>query len=142
MLAEPSLNRILESCRQMENRMDDEVRIVVVDDMPDAAQALSDLLTTSGYVVQIAPGGEEALALIDRWRPHCVLLDVNMPGVSGLELARTMRRLYGDNIVLIAVTGGADDDPLVAETFACVDHYLRKPDYLRALMKVLPPLHT
>jgi hypothetical protein len=42
--------------------------------------------------------------------------------------------------VLIAVTGGDDDDPLVEQTFACVDHYLRKPDYLRALMKVLPPV--
>jgi len=122
--------------------MEDEVRIVVVDDMPDAAQTLQDVLCAGGYTVQVAHGGAEALQLVESWQPHCVLLDVNMPGVNGLELARTLRSVYGDSIVLIAVTGGDDDDPLVKQTFDCVDHYLRKPDYLRALLKVLPPLNT
>jgi CheY-like chemotaxis protein len=121
--------------------MEDECRIVVVDDMPDAAQSLSDVLSAGGYTVRAAHDGADALLLIESWQPHCVLLDVNMPGLNGLELARNLRTYYGDSIVLIAVTGGDDEDPLVKQTFDCVDHYLRKPDYLRALMKVLPPLN-
>lgn len=120
--------------------MDDEVRVVVVDDMPDAAEALCALLELSGYKVRIAEGGAQALLLIEEYRPHCVLMDINMPGIDGCELSRRLRERYVDDIVLIAVTGGSEDEKRVAETFARVDHYLRKPDYIDQLAKVLPPL--
>lgn len=120
---------------------DDEVRVVVVDDVRDAAEALSALLQLSGYQVRIAEGGAQALELIEEYRPHCVLMDINMPGIDGCELSRRLRERYVDDIVLIAVTGGSEDEKRVAETFARVDHYLRKPDYIDQLAKVLPPLH-
>ena len=119
---------------------EDDVKVVVVDDVADAAEALAAALELSGYKVWIATGGQEALGLIEEHRPHCVLLDVGMPGMDGFELTQALRDRYGDDIVLIAVTGREKDDERVSETFARVDHYLQKPVDPDVLRKLLPPL--
>ena len=119
---------------------DDDVRVVVVDDFVDAADALAKTLTLSGYKVWVATDGPGALALIETHQPHCVLLDIGMPGMDGNDLTRTLRTRYGDDIVLIAVTGREHDDERVSDTFARVDHYLQKPVDPDLLRKLLPPV--
>ncbi|HEY3633681.1 MAG TPA: response regulator [Caldimonas sp.] len=118
----------------------DDVRVLVVDDVADAAEALAETLGLSGYKVQVAETGARALALIEEQQPHCVLLDIGMPGMDGNDLARTLRARYGDDIVLIAVTGREHDDERVSDTFARVDHYLQKPVDPDVLRKLLPPV--
>ena len=119
---------------------DDDVRVVVVDDVADAAEVLAETLSLSGYKVWTATDGAAALALIEERKPHCVLLDIGMPGMDGNELTRTLRTRYGDDIVLIAVTGREHDDERVSDTFARVDHYLQKPVDPDVLRKLLPPV--
>jgi DNA-binding response OmpR family regulator len=119
---------------------DNEVRVLVVDDLDDAAQALAMLLNISGYSARTAIDGESALAMVEEFKPHCVLLDVQMPGINGLELTRRLRARYKDDIVLVAVTGGNSDDAKVAGTFELVDHYLTKPIEIEKLEKILPPI--
>jgi CheY-like chemotaxis protein len=119
---------------------EDDVRVVVVDDVADAAEALAAALELSGYKVWIAGNGAESLALVEQHRPHCVLLDIGMPGMDGNELTRTLRARYGDDVVLIAVTGREHDDERVSDTFARVDHYLQKPVDPDVLRKLLPPV--
>jgi CheY-like chemotaxis protein len=119
---------------------DDDVRVVVVDDDVDAAEVLAETLALSGYKVWIATDGAAALALVEAHQPHCVLLDIGMPGMDGNELTRTLRSGYGDDIVLIAVTGREEDDERVLDTFARVDHYLQKPVDPDVLRKLLPPV--
>lgn len=119
---------------------DDDVLVLVVDDYPDAAEALARTLELGGYKVWTAADGEQALAMVAEHRPHCVLLDIGMPGMDGNVLARTLRERYGDDIVLIAVTGREKDDKGVAETFDRVDHYLQKPVDPEVLRKLLPPV--
>lgn len=119
----------------------DEVRIVVVDDSADAAEMMAALLTTSGYAVRVAHDGEQALSLVEQFDPHCVLLDIKMPGLDGNELSRRLRERLADDIILIAVTGAAMGDRSVEETFARVDHYLVKPVADATLRRLLPPLH-
>ena len=119
---------------------EDDVRVVVVDDFLDAAEALAETLMMSGYKVWVATDGTGALALVETHRPHCVLLDIGMPGMDGNELTRTLRTRYGDDIVLIAVTGREHDDERVSDTFARVDHYLQKPVDPDVLRKLLPPV--
>ena len=119
---------------------EDDVRVVVVDDFIDAAEALAETLMISGYKVWGATDGAGALALIETHQPHCVLLDIGMPGMDGNELTRTLRSRYGDDIVLIAVTGREHDDERVSDTFARVDHYLQKPVDPDVLRKLLPPV--
>jgi CheY-like chemotaxis protein len=111
-----------------------------VDDVADAAHILAAYLELDGYKVAVAGDGVEALAVVERHRPHCVLLDILMPGGDGCELSRNLRALYGDDVVLVAVTGFDEQDQLVAETFATVDHYLRKPVEPSDLRRLLPAL--
>jgi CheY-like chemotaxis protein len=118
----------------------DEVRVVVIDDVSDAADALALALQLDGYDVRTAHNGVDALALIEVYRPHCVLLDIEMPQMDGCELSRRLRQLYGDDIVLVAVTGWGQDNRRVAESFGRVDHYLQKPLVYEKLQVILPSL--
>lgn len=114
-----------------------DIRVVVVDDQLDAADMLAAALELDGYEVQTATSGEHALPLIEQFRPHMVLLDVNMPGMDGRELTRQLRERYGDAMVLIAVSGSDPSDERVSQTFDSVDHYFRKPIDLAALRRLL-----
>ncbi len=120
--------------------MSDEVRVVVVDDLADTASALAMLLELDGYTVRTANSGREALEVIEAHMPHCVMLDVDMPDIDGNELSRRLRERYGDDIVLIAMSGRDPSEQRVAETFDRVDYYLSKPLELARLRKVLAPL--
>ncbi len=118
----------------------DEVRILVVDDYPDAAEVLAARLEIDGYRVRIAHDGLEALAVVDEFAPHCVMLDIDMPSLDGDQLSTALRERFGDDVVLVAVSGWDKSDKRVAATFARVDHYLQKPIDDAKLRKVLPPL--
>lgn len=118
----------------------DEVRIVVVDDEAESAASLAAYLELGGYTTRIAHDGAKALALVQSFFPHCVVLDIKMPGMDGLELARHLRAQFDDDLVLIAVTGHAPTEQVVGATFGIVDHYLQKPIDLKKLDKILPPL--
>ena len=121
--------------------MSDEVRVVVVDDHVDGAESLAELLTFNGYCVKTAHDGIEAWELIQAFQPLCVLFDITMPGIDGAELSRRLRATYGNEMVLIAITGAPEDDEQVMETFARVDYYLQKPINLARLQVALPPLN-
>ena len=114
--------------------------MLVVDDVLDAAEALAFTLQADGYTVQMAHDGVSALALIDSFVPHCVLLDIDMPAMDGQELASRLRLRFGDAVVLIAVTGWGRADDRFTKAFELFDHYLRKPFDTSVLHKVLPPL--
>ena len=115
------------------------VRVVVVDDVNDSADTIAELLRLSHYEVWTAGNETDALALIEEHRPHCVLFDVVMPGMGGDALCSHLRAAYGDDIVLIAVTGFSEDDPRVHRSFSLADHYFTKPVDAVALSKVLRP---
>ena len=123
-----------------QERSHDEVRVLVVDDYPEAAEILASRLELDGYVVRIAHDGLEALAVVDDFAPHCVLLDIDMPGLDGDQLSQSLRTRFGDDVVLVAVSGWEKSDRRVSATFARVDHYLQKPIDEAKLRKVLPPL--
>ena len=114
--------------------------MVVVDDAIDVAEVLACTLEMDGYSVKTAGDGAQALALIEAYQPHCVLLDINMPGMGGCELSDRLRELYGGDLVLIAVTGWGDPGDRVSDTFSRFDHYIRKPFDPALLRKILPPV--
>ena len=122
--------------------MDDSVRLIVVDDVKDAADTLALMLQLDGYEVRTAHDGAQALAMIDAYVPHCILFDIDMPGIDGLELSRRVRERHDNDIVLIAVTARPPHDPRVAGAFRVADHYFSKPVDPRLLHKVLPPLRA
>jgi len=70
------------------------VRVLVVDDEPSIVDAISMTLRHQGYSVEAAETGKDALAMVTKWRPDVIVLDVMLPDVDGFEVAR---RLSADN---------------------------------------------
>jgi CheY-like chemotaxis protein len=85
--------------------------VLVVDDDPDTLRLLKRMLGARPLScrVEVAGGGEEALAMLTRVRPDVVLLDLAMPGLDGYGVLARMRMQAGPPIPVIAVTGR--DDP-------------------------------
>src|SRR4029077_12357701 len=80
-------------------------RIVLVDDQPDALESMCALLRIWGHEVQAVSNGEDAIALVLSHRPDVVILDLKMPGMSGHEVARRIRRVLDPHSpLLVALT--------------------------------------
>jgi CheY-like chemotaxis protein len=120
--------------------MSDSFRVLVVDDEADFAMTMGRALELDGYLVRIATDGRQALAAAQDFKPECVLLDIDMPDIGGVEVARQLRTLCGGHVVLIAVTGWGDSDLRISPLLADFDHYLRKPVNPAVLQTLLPPL--
>ncbi len=118
---------------------EDKARVVVVDDDKDSLEMLSYVVEMNGCEVWTASDGIEALEVIALHRPHCVITDMKMPRMDGIELVAELRRLYGSELVLVAMTGRDSEDSRMAPVFGQVDHYLRKPVDPIVLGKLLRP---
>jgi DNA-binding NtrC family response regulator len=101
-------------------------RILVVDDDRDACEAISGLLDQSGYAVEAAADPAHALARLDQVRPDLVVSDLQMPGMSGLELIRRIQARQ-PGVPVILVTGAETRDLCTgAKQYGAVD-CLTKP---------------
>jgi PAS domain S-box-containing protein len=113
-------------------------RVLVVDDNRDAAESLGLLLELLGTEVQIAYDGPEALQRMDTYRPDVVLLDLGMPGMDGLEVARRIRqRPELHSPTLIALTGWGQEADRRRSREAGFDHHLIKPADIAVLKDLL-----
>lgn len=120
--------------------MPEEVDVLVVDDDPDTRESLAMLLGDYGYSVRTAGDGPTALAAVEARAPMCVLLDLGLPGMSGIELARRIRESQEPNIVIISLTGWANTERQEQAESAGVDFVLAKPLDLERFSRLLPPL--
>jgi two-component system KDP operon response regulator KdpE len=100
-------------------------RILVVDDEPQIRRVLRATLTAQGYEVQDARTGEEALEAVRQSRFDLVLLDMNMPGMGGLETCRELRA--GSGVAIIVLTVHDSEQDTVAALDAGADDYVTKP---------------
>jgi CheY-like chemotaxis protein len=101
--------------------------ILIVDDHPDAVRMLSILLGAAGYVCHVATTGNQALEQMRLHAPRIALLDIGLPDISGLELARRFRASHGNDIFLIALTGWGEPADLQRAFDAGFDRHLLKP---------------
>jgi len=103
-------------------------RILVVDDDQENIELLSRYLTRDGHSVQSAGDGESALHRLRAWKPHLVLLDVNMPKTSGLDLIPKIRALTPDEYcAVILVSANMTLEEVTKGLDAGADDYLTKP---------------
>ena len=117
------------------------LRILVVDDNVDAAETLAMLLGLEGHKTCVAHTGEAALRSALEFQPNVVLLDIGLPGLSGNEIARRLRReeRLPKPLLLIALTGwGSDEDRRKAKE-AGFDRHLVKPVDLEKLLEAIAP---
>jgi PAS domain S-box-containing protein len=112
-------------------------RILLADDNRDAAESLAILLRLEGHEVELAHDGQAALQCFAERRPDVALLDIGMPKANGYEVARQIRAAAGAGIVLIAVTGWAQDSDKARSRAAGFDHHLTKPIEPEALIGLL-----
>jgi two-component system KDP operon response regulator KdpE len=107
-------------------------RILIVDDDASVRRALHITLQTVGFSTSEASGGEEALMLAGTAKYDVVLLDMNMPGLDGVETCRQLRRLLPRiAILMLTVRDGEDDKVQALEAGA--DDYVTKPFHIREL---------
>ena len=103
-------------------------RILVVDDHPDAVEALSMQLQVAGHEVRTANDGIEAMKIGETFRPQVVLLDLGMPKMDGYETVRSMRRRpWGARALIVALTGWAQAYDRQRTAEAGFDAHLVKP---------------
>jgi two-component system KDP operon response regulator KdpE len=100
-------------------------RILVVDDEPPILRALSTNLKARGYTVDLARTGEEALQLAARHRPDVVVLDLGLPGISGVEVIGGLRGWTQVPIIVLSARDAEHDK--VAALDAGADDYVTKP---------------
>ncbi|MCM2485258.1 ATP-binding protein [Burkholderia glumae] len=115
-------------------------RVLIVDDNVDAADSLSALLRLQGHTVEVAYSAEDAIRCAEAFCPQVALLDIGLPGMSGYELARTLRakpRLAG--MRLVAVTGYGQTNDVHTAHEAGFDEHLVKPVEPSALVRSLSP---
>ncbi len=109
------------------------IRVLVVDDEPAIRRALGPPLTALGFEVAEASRGEKALHLLRTETYEVVLLDVNMPGIGGLETLRRIR-MFAPRlpVLMLTVRDGEEEKVLALETGA--DDYVTKPFSVRELV--------
>lgn len=100
-------------------------RILVVDDEPQIRRIMRTTLTGAGYEVEDAKSGEEALAKLREYHPDLVLLDMNMPGLGGLDTCREIRA--GANVGIIMLTVRNTEADKVQALDAGADDFVNKP---------------
>ena len=106
--------------------------ILVVDDEPKIAQVARDYLEHAGYDVVVAGDGQMALERTRLDRPALVVLDLRLPGVDGLDVARTLRR--ESDVPIIMLTARVEESDRLAGLAAGADDYVVKPFSPRELV--------
>jgi CheY-like chemotaxis protein len=121
--------------------------ILIADDEPNVRLLVTTLVASARYNVLEATDGEEAWALLRRHRPALAILDVQMPGRSGLALARAVKddpALAGTYVILLTARAQASD--VAAGRLAGADAYLTKPfspiELLAAIEQALAQAHV
>ncbi len=115
-------------------------RILIADDEDDLRTLLGDLLSGSGYEVDCASDGDEAIALIRGSEPDLAMLDIQMPGMNGIEVLKFVSQHY-PKMRVIMLTGFADlKYAMEAREFGARD-FISKPykidDILETISRVL-----
>ena len=125
-------------------------RVLVVDDNVDSALSMAMLLRQTGHETEVVHNGAEATAAALRFNPHAILLDIGLPDVSGLEVARRMREhAQLGSAVIVAVSGYGRENDIAESRAAGIDEHLVKPVDMDRVFELLakprgetPPART
>jgi CheY-like chemotaxis protein len=118
-----------------------EKSVLIVDDNPINMKLIRVLLTSEGYDVRTAGDAGEALAVLKQWHPGLILMDIQLPGIDGLELTRRLKSdPVTEQIIIIGLTAYAmkgDEERILA---AGCDGYIAKPINTRKLPRLITAL--
>ncbi len=113
------------------------VHVLVVDDEPDFLEPLAFWLTSRGYQVSKAPNGLEAIRMLQDKAPDIVFLDINMPGIDGIETLRRIRQTHAKLPVLIVTAAYQDDVKFQQAKVLGIAGFVPKQSSLPDLVQIL-----
>jgi two-component system CheB/CheR fusion protein len=129
--SEPALSRVSDGLASLP--------VVIIEDNADAREMLVELLDLSGFSVEAAATGEQGLSLVRTCHPRLVLVDLDLPGINGFEVARQIRDAkHEPEPMLVALTGHGQPEDYERARAAGFDEHLLKPfdpDRLRDLLR-------
>lgn len=111
-------------------------KILIVDDEIEICKALEEFLTIKGYEVFTAGNGQEALSVVQAEKPHIVLLDIIMPGMSGIETLQEIKKISPATGVVM-ITAVTDEALGNHALHLGADDFITKPvdlDYLETVL--------
>lgn len=112
-------------------------RVLVVDDNADAADTLGRILTIEGFDVRVYNDAAQALRAAREFKPEVAFIDLNMPGMSGIELAAHLRaETWANAVYLVALTGMGQKEDRVATRRAGFDVHLTKPAQASRILEI------
>ncbi len=115
--------------------------LLVVDDQPAIRQLLFEALTNDGFSVELAANGREALSKVKQKTPELILLDLKMPGMSGLETLREIHKISPNVPVILITAYGELSDPGEAERMG-VRCLILKPFDLNEVRRIVRKVLT
>lgn len=115
--------------------------ILMVEDNAELANMLRTFLESQGYAVLAADDGEQAVRTAEGERPDLILMDIQLPVLSGLEATRRIRRIFElASTPIVAVTGFAMDQDAASAYAAGCNAYVTKPYEFEALLETIQRL--
>lgn len=118
-----------------------DAKILIVDDEPDIVEFLSYNLKKSGFNLNVAYNGKDAIDLVQRFQPHLILLDVMMPEMDGIETCEKIRENpMNENKLIVFLTARSEDYSQIAGFSAGADDYITKPVKPKVLLSRLNAL--
>jgi CheY-like chemotaxis protein len=113
-------------------------KVLIVDDHEEVGKSVASLVREWGHEAVIAREGPSALSIADTFQPDCAIIDISLPGMNGIDLARHLRQVFPPaKLYLIALTGYADADVRDACLAAGFDVHLVKPGEIDLLERLL-----
>ncbi len=115
--------------------------VLVIDDSRETADSLARMLSLLGYPTEVAYGPRTAINTITRHFPGLIMLDINMPGVDGVEICRFLRRdPRTAHVPIIAMSSDTQPEMVARVTAAGADVFLPKPISVEMLEQALATL--
>lgn len=111
--------------------------ILIVDDEPDIRAFLEDLLTAQGYQCEAADSGPAALSKLGHMKPDLVLLDIMMPGMSGLEVLRQIKERPDFEAGVVMISCLTHPNTTLRALDEGADHFVVKPFRVHELLQTL-----
>ncbi len=103
------------------------IKILAIDDQQLILLSLEKHLTDLGFSIKCANTGEEGLALFDSYKPDIVIVDINMDGMSGLDVVKHIRVEKKSQVKILVLSGNTSEDTIIDGFDLGIDDYMKKP---------------
>lgn len=113
-----------------------DIKILVVDDQEGIRQLLYEVLQSEGYVVEVAESGSDALKAVEEFNPDILIIDMKMPGMSGLDVLKLLDERNCD-VKPIIMTAYGELEIINEASQLGVKHYINKPFDIEDLLEII-----